>query len=146
MRAGWGGRQEEDFISTREQGVGSGKETGATASRPDGRGRPSPRGSSGALWIVAIALAGATAALDVVLGDTSTSLIAILFCATVIGYFGPRRAWRWGLLFGVFLPLGHLVARRSGELSGVLAFLPSFIGAYLGAFLEEMVRELRGSP
>ena len=98
------------------------------------------------VWIVAIALAAGTAALDVVLGDTSTSLIAILFFATGIAYFGPRRAWRWGLLFGAFLPLGHLVTRRSGELSGVLAFLPSFIGAYLGAFLEKMVRELKGSP
>ena len=98
------------------------------------------------LWFVAIVLAAGTAALDVVLGDTSTSLIAILFFATLIAYFGPRRAWRWGLLFGAFLPLGHLLTRRSGELSGVLAFLPSFIGAYLGAFLEKMVRELRGSP
>jgi len=80
------------------------------------------------------------------LRDTSTSLIAILFVSMLIGYFGPRRAWRWGLLFGAFLPLGHFVTHRSGELSGVLAFLPSFIGAYLGAFLEKMVRELKGSP
>ena len=97
------------------------------------------------LWIVAIALATGTAALDVALRDTSTSLIAILFLAMIMGYFGPQRAWRWGLLFGAFLPLGHLVMHRSGELSGVLAFLPSFVGAYLGAFLEKMVRELRGT-
>jgi hypothetical protein len=96
--------------------------------------------------VIAVTLAAGTAALDVMLGDTSTSLIAILFFATVIGYFGPQRAWRWGLLFGAFLPLGHLVTRRSGELAGVLAFLPAFVGAYLGAFLEKMVRELRGSP
>jgi hypothetical protein len=84
-----------------------------------------------------------TAALDLTLRDTSTSLIAILLVSMVIGYLGPRRAWRWGLLFGVFLPLGHLVTRRGGELAGLLAFLPSFVGAYLGSFLEKMVRELR---
>ena len=94
---------------------------------------------------MAVILAAATTTLDLILRDTSTSLIAILFFATLIAYFGPRRAWRWGLLFGAFLPLGHLLTRRSGELSGVLAFLPSFIGAYLGAFLEKMVRELRGT-
>ena len=97
------------------------------------------------LWVIAIALAAATAALDVALRDTSTSLIAILFFAMIIAYFGPRHAWRWGILFGTSLPLAHLLARRGGELSGVLAFLPSFIGAYLGAFLEKMVRELRSS-
>jgi hypothetical protein len=96
------------------------------------------------IWIVAAVLAVATAMLDLTLRDTSTSLIAILFVSMVIGYFGPRRAWRWGLLCGAFLPLGHLVARRSGELSGLMAFVPSFVGAYLGAFLEKMVRELRG--
>jgi len=94
----------------------------------------------------ALVLAAGTATLDLTLRDTSTSLIAILFASMVIGYLGPRDAWRWGLLFGAFLPLGHLLAHRGGELSGVLAFLPSFIGAYLGAFLEKMVRELRASP
>lgn len=98
------------------------------------------------LWIVALVLAAGTTALDLLLRDTSTSLIAILFFCTVIGYFGPRQAWRWGLLFGIFLPLGHLLWRRTGELSGVLAFMPALVGAYLGAFLEKMVRELRGSP
>jgi len=96
--------------------------------------------------MVAVVLAAATAALDLTLRDTSTSLIAILFVSMVIGYFGPHRAWRWGLLFGAFLPLGHFVAHRGGELSGLLAFVPSFVGAYLGAFLEKMVRELRGPP
>ena len=91
-------------------------------------------------------LAAGTAALDLALRDTSTSLIAILMVSLIVGYLGPRRAWRWGLLFGAFLPLGHLAMRRSGELAGLLAFLPSFVGAYLGAFLEKMVRELRGSP
>jgi len=95
------------------------------------------------LWIIAIALAVGIAALDLTLRDTSTSLIAILFASMVMGYFGPKRAWRWGLLFGAFLPLGHLVMRRSGEFSGLLALVPSFVGAYLGSFLEKMVRELR---
>jgi hypothetical protein len=104
----------------------------------------SPREIS--LWIIAVVLAAGTAALDLTLHDTSTSLIAILFVSIVIGYLGPRHAWRWGLLFGAFLPLGHLVMRRGGELAGLLAFLPSFVGAYLGVFLEKMVRELRGPP
>ena len=98
------------------------------------------------LWVVAISLATGTVALDVSLRDTSTSLIVILFVAMAIGYFGPRQAWQWGLLFGAFLPLGHLVTRRTGELAGLLAFLPAFVGAYLGSFLEKMVRELRGAP
>ncbi len=80
------------------------------------------------------------------LRDTSTSLIAILLVSMIVGYFGPRRAWRWGLLFGAFLPLAHLLWHRGGELSGLLAFIPSFVGAYAGTFLEKMVRELRGSP
>ena len=96
--------------------------------------------------MAAVVLAAGTTALDLILRDTSISLIAILFVSMVIGYFGPRRAWRWGLLFGAFLPLGHLLWRRAGEFSGVLAFLPSFVGAYLGAFLEKMVRELIGPP
>jgi hypothetical protein len=98
------------------------------------------------LWIIAIILAAGTAALDLTLRDTSTSLIAILFVAMAIGYFGPRRAWQWGLLFGACLPLGHLVMRRVGELSGLLAFVPAFVGAYLGSFLDKMVRELRRAP
>jgi hypothetical protein len=97
------------------------------------------------LWPVAVILAAATTALDLLLRDTSTSLIAILLVSMIMGCFGPRRAWRWGLLFGAFLPLAHLLWHRSGELSGLLAFIPSFVGAYAGAFLEKMVRELRGS-
>ena len=99
-----------------------------------------------ALWIVAVIVAAATTALDLALRDTSTSLIAILLVSMIVGYLGPRRAWRWGVLFGGFLPLAHLLWRRDGELSGLLAFMPSFVGAYLGAFLEKMVRELRGLP
>ena len=98
------------------------------------------------LWVLAIILASGTVRLDLTLRDTSTSLIAILLVSMIVGYLGPRHAWRWGLLFGAFLPLGHLLWRRGGELSGLLAFVPSFVGAYLGAFLERMVRELRGSP
>ena len=98
------------------------------------------------LWVIAVILAGSTAALDLILRDTSTSLIAIVLASLVVGYLGPQRAWRWGLLFGAFLPIGHLVTRRGGELAGVLGLLPSFVGAYLGAFLEKMVRELRGAP
>ncbi len=100
--------------------------------------------SQESLWIVAVVLAAGAAALDVVVRDTSTSLVAILLAAMVMGYLAPQRAWRWGLLIGVSLPLSHLVARRSGELAGVMAFVPSFVGAYLGMFLEKMVRELRG--
>ena len=127
MPAGWEGRRGEGSISTDYHGGTEKRRTGL-------------------LWTAAVVLAAGTAALDLTLADTSTSLIAILFFATVIGYFGPRRAWRWGLLFGVFLPLGHFVMRRAGELAGLLAFMPAFVGAYLGSFLEKMVRELRGSP
>jgi hypothetical protein len=98
------------------------------------------------LWIVATALATGTSTLDLMVCDTSTSLIAILLASIVVGYLGPRRAWQWGLLFGAFLPLAHLLTRRGGELAGLLAFVPSFVGAYLGAFLDKMMRELRGSP
>ena len=97
-----------------------------------------------AVWITAVVLAACAAALDVAIQDTSTSLVAILFAAMVMGYLAPQRAWRWGLLLGIFLPLSHLVARRGGELAGVMAFVPSFVGAYLGMFLDKMVRELRG--
>jgi hypothetical protein len=99
-----------------------------------------------AVWLLALVLAAATAALDIRLRDTSTSLIAILFVTMVLGYIGPRRAWRWGLLLGAALPFAHLVTHRAGELAGLLALVPAFVGAYLGAFLEKMVRELRGSP
>ena len=98
------------------------------------------------IWIVAVALAAGTAALDLTLRDTSTSLIAILLVGTILGYLGPRRAWRWALLLGASLPVSHLVMRRGGELAGLLAFIPSFVGAYLGMFLDKMVRELKGSP
>ncbi len=96
------------------------------------------------VWIAAVVLAACAAALDLVIRDTSTSLVVILFATMVMGYLAPQRAWRWGLLIGVSLPLSHLVARRGGELAGVMAFVPSFVGAYLGMFLEKMVRELRG--
>ncbi len=106
---------------------------------------PAPRQRSRkAVWITAVVLAACTAALDVVIHDTSTSLVAILFAAMVMGYLAPQRAWRWGLLIGLSLPLSHLAARRGGELAGVMAFVPSFVGAYLGMFLDKMVRELRG--
>ena len=127
MPAGWEGKPGEDSISIdQHRGIATRNQV--------------------ALWIAAILLATGTVALDLTLRDTSTSLIAILLVAMVAGYFGPRQAWRWGLLFGASLPLGHLVTRRAGELAGLLAFVPSFVGAYVGSFLEKMVRELRGSP
>jgi hypothetical protein len=96
--------------------------------------------------IIAIVFAAATATLDLVLCDTSTSLIAILLFGMTIGYVGPQRVWRWGLLFGASLPLAHLAMRRGGELWGLLGLVPAFVGAYLGLFLEKMIRELRASP
>jgi hypothetical protein len=76
------------------------------------------------------------------------TLSVVLAGSFVLGAIEPRRAWRWALLAGVFVPLSMIAAHwrdmpgRLGWL-GPLAILlvlmiPGMIGAYSGALLRKI--------
>ena len=103
------------------------------------------------LWAVALLLAAGTAFLDLRLGDISITLVVTLALAMLLGCLAPRRAWRWGFLFGMFPPGAHLLFRTLLHGDSVVdaapalaVLVPAFVGAYLGAFLNTMVRGLMG--
>lgn len=100
--------------------------------------------------ILAAAIAAAIAWLDLRLEDQTLSLLLVFAFAITFGTAAPRRPWRWGLIFGVCVPLAHLLARFTGWMPtdparlipSFLALLPAFTGAYGGFFFRLMVRNI----
>jgi hypothetical protein len=102
-------------------------------------------------WITAIVLSVAAAWLEQLTGDISISLIVVLAFAMLLGAIWRERAWRWGLLTGLALPLMHFVRGTlihhetiARTLVLFVAFVPALVGAYMGAFLNKMVSALFG--
>jgi hypothetical protein len=102
-------------------------------------------------WVTAIALTIVAAFLDLLLHDISISLVIVLAIALLVGTIWRERAWRWGIVTGLSVPVPHLIRDTlirhdplAPSLALVASFIPSFVGAYMGAFLNKMVSALFG--
>lgn len=91
--------------------------------------------------------------------DAGITLLALLVLTFMLGFVGPRRAWRWALLAGIWVPLldwilppAELAPRDPGLPRTALSFLAltavvmagCFAAAYAGALVARAVRRSFG--
>ena len=112
-----------------------------------------PEGPSGGdlLYYVLAAGFGILAGwMDIKVGDLLFTAMIVLVACMVLGYLRPKKAWRWVVWIGVFVPLVEWVAyfflkqkpERAQIYESFLAFLPGIAGAYGGALGRGVVENL----
>lgn len=87
---------------------------------------------------------------DIRVGDLLFTALIVLASCMLLGFVRPRKAWRWVVLVGLFVPLMEWFAysilsqkpERAQIYESFLAFLPGIVGAYGGAFGRGVVNNL----
>ncbi len=94
--------------------------------------------------LIALTLGLAAGSCSALGGDELTPAL-LLTGGFLLGFSSPHRAWRWGLMVGVCVPVAWLALQalaRTSPPSEVRAFgelaspLPAFLGAYAGVLLR----------
>ena len=102
------------------------------------------------IYRLAILFGIGAGALEVKLADILVTALAVLASTLVLGFLRPRRAWRWIVIVGVFVPLARLSAFLFMGLkpyhaqiwAAGLGFVTGIAGSYGGAMLRLGVDEL----
>ena len=110
-----------------------------------------------ALYALAALFGLAVAYLNLHTDETPFVAIPLLAACALLGALGPRGAWRWGLLVGLWLPLSQAWAYWIGMrlpypntavdvLSAAIpGLLIGLVGAYLGALAGWVLRRAAGT-
>jgi hypothetical protein len=105
------------------------------------------------IYGLAILLGIAAGIINVTLGDVLVTTLFVLISTLALGFMRPRRAWRWILIVGVFVPLLQLITYlwlgwkpyRAQIWESGLGFLTGTAGCYCGALarlgVDELVRK-----
>jgi hypothetical protein len=88
--------------------------------------------------------------LEIYVGDLLATALFVLLSTLVLGFWRPRRPWRWIIVVGVCVPLVRLAAYifmtqkpyRAQLWESALGFLTGVAGSYAGAFARHGVDEL----
>lgn len=102
------------------------------------------------IYLVAVLLGISAGILNVTVGDVLATTLFVLVSTLVLGFMRPRRAWRWILIVGVFVPLLQLITYlalgwkpyRAQIWESGLGFLTGTAGCYCGALARLGVDEL----
>jgi hypothetical protein len=102
------------------------------------------------IYAMAILLGISAGILNVTVGDVLVTTLFVLVSTLALGYMRPRRAWRWILIVGAFVPLLQLVTYlflgwkpyRAQIWESGLGFLTGTAGCYCGALARLGVDEL----
>jgi len=108
--------------------------------------------SSGDLFYYLLAAAFGMLAgwMDIKVGDLLFTAMIVVAACMVLGYLRPKKAWRWVVWIGVFVPVAEWLAyfflkqkpQRAQIYESFLAFLPGIAGAYGGALGRGVVENL----
>ena len=109
----------------------------------------SPRRDAWLYLLAAVCGVGAGCA-DVAVDDLLFTALLVVMACMLLGILRPRRAWRWVLAVGVFVPLTELAAylvltvkpTQTQIYGSFLAFLPGVAGAYGGSVLRTVIDNL----
>ena len=105
----------------------------------------------------ALTLAGAVLAgwIDLHAAEVQASVAVIAGFAFALAALDPRRAWLWGAMIGLSVPVAHAIVRMAGialsySTGGYgwtfLALIPAAIAATFGALVGFSVRHAEPSP
>jgi hypothetical protein len=105
------------------------------------------------IYGLAILLGIAAGIINVNLGDVLVTTLFVLISTLALGFMRPRRAWRWIIIVGIFVPLLQLITYlwlgwkpyRAQIWESGLGFLTGTAGCYCGALarlgVDELVRK-----
>ena len=109
-----------------------------------------PASGDSQYYLLAAALGVTAGWIDVKVGDLLFTALLVLASCMLLGILRPRKAWRWVVLVGIFVPLMEWFAYailsqrpdRAQIYESFLAFLPGTVGAYGGALGRGFVNNL----
>ena len=93
------------------------------------------------IYILAVLFGLSAGLLELTVGDLLATALSVLLSTLVLGFLRPRRAWRWILIVGPFVPLMRVAAYlvlgqkpyRAQIWESGLGFVTGIAGAYAGA-------------
>lgn len=103
------------------------------------------------LLCIALAVLGGfiAGAVDFRNDEPQAAVLVILAFAGLLGFVQPKKAWRWGIIVGLGVPVVYLIATALGYQSksipepgwyaSLIALIPAFLGAYGGALLRKLI-------
>ena len=102
------------------------------------------------IYLLAVLLGLCAGILEITVNDLLMTAIFVMFSTMVLGFLRPRRAWRWILVVGIFVPVIRVAAYleltqrpyRAQIWESGLGFLTGIAGAYGGALARKGVDEL----
>lgn len=102
------------------------------------------------VYFFAVLLGIAAGLLEITVGDVLIVSLFVLVSTLALGFVRPRRAWRWILVVGVFVPIIQFAAYlllnerpyRAQIWESGLGFVTGTAGCYCGAFARKGVDEL----
>ncbi len=87
------------------------------------------------IYLLAVLFGLSAGLLEITVGDLLATALCVLISTLVLGFVRPRRAWRWTVIVGAFVPLMRLAALVTG-----------IAGSYAGAMARLGVDQLFRTP
>ena len=102
------------------------------------------------IYLLAVLFGLSAGLLEITVGDLLATALCVLLSTLVLGFVRPRRAWRWTVIVGAFVPLIRLAAYlvmtqkpyRAQIWESGLGFVTGIAGSYAGALARLGVDEL----
>jgi lysylphosphatidylglycerol synthetase-like protein (DUF2156 family) len=106
------------------------------------------------IYLLAVLFGLSAGLLEIRVGDLLATALCVLLSTLVLGFLRPRRAWRWILVVGAFVPVMRLAAYlimnqrpyRAQIWESGLGFVTGIAGSYAGALARLGVDELFRTP
>jgi lysylphosphatidylglycerol synthetase-like protein (DUF2156 family) len=106
------------------------------------------------IYLLAVLFGLSAGLLEITVGDLLATALCVLISTLVLGFLRPRRAWRWTLIVGVFVPLMRLAAYlvmnqkpyRAQIWESGLGLVTGIAGSYAGAMARLGVDQLFRTP
>jgi hypothetical protein len=91
--------------------------------------------------------------MDVKATEVQLTVLLLLAFGFFAGFNQPRRAWRWAMLLGVWVPLFAFIAAGIGltqfqmqqQFGALIALIPAFLGAYAGVVIKKLSERAHAS-
>ncbi len=101
-------------------------------------------------YILAVLFGFLAGVANVKVGDLLFTALLVTAACMLLGALRPKRAWRWVVIVGIFVPIVELFAYliltqkpyRADIWESFLAFLPGIAGAYGGAVMRGVIDNL----